>query len=79
MTEATEKRWIVDADYPAINLQELAENITREYSRQILKDEEFKQFCEKQEEVFTKMREEVEAISCDRYFPGCYGDALADC
>ena len=79
MTKATEKRWIVDADYPAMNLKELAENIARDYARQILNDEEFEQFCEKQDAYLEEIRRKAEAYSRNRYFPGCYGDALTDC
>lgn len=56
-------------------LEELAKNITKEYASKILTDEEFKEFCKIQDAWF----EEGATYIPDAYFPGCYGDALADC
>lgn len=56
-------------------LDVLAKNITKEYASMILTDEEFKEFCKIQDSWF----EEDTTYIPDAYFPGCYGDALADC
>lgn len=73
------KTWIVDPDYPAMNMTEMVENVTRECARRLMNDTEYNEFCDRQDALFKRLADEVAEYSRTHYFPGCYGDALTDC
>ena len=73
------KTWIVDADYPAMSMTEMVENVTRECARRLMNDEDYHEFCDRQDAFFAKLAAEASEYSRTHYFPGCYGDAMTDC
>lgn len=60
-------RFEVDEEIYEMTMDELAENITRQFAKEILSEEEFKEFVEKQHEFFEKQREEIEEYARTHY------------
>ena len=75
----TVKTWIVDEEYPAMNMSEMVENVTRECAKRLMNETDYTEFC-KLQDVYLQSRADAAAeYARTHYFPGCYGDALEDC
>lgn len=75
----TVKTWIVDEEYPAMNMDEMVENVTRECAKRLMNDTEYAEFCKLQDALLQSRAAAAAEYASNRYFPGCYGDALEDC
>lgn len=50
-----------------MTMDELVENITREFAKEILNEEEFKTFCDKQDAMLENMRKKDEEYAWTHY------------
>ena len=73
------KTWIVDEEFPAMNINEMAENVTREYAKSVMNETEYAEFCKLQDAYLQSRADAANEHASNHYFPGCYGDALEDC
>ena len=60
-------RFEIDNEVYEMTMEEMAENITRTFALEILNNEEYKEFCEKQEEFFEKSKKEAEEYAYTHY------------
>lgn len=72
------KRYFINEDYPAATWDDLM-GVTKECARRVLNDEEFAKWCEDRAAKDAAYNRAQEAYNSTHYFPGCYGDPLADC
>lgn len=75
MSKERTYRFEVDNEVYEMTMNELAQNITREFAKEFLNKEEFEVFCDKQNEFFEKQREEVEEYARTHYIPDELRDA----
>lgn len=59
--------FIIDGETYEMTMEELAQNITRTFAKELLNDTDFEVFCKKQHEFFEKQREEVEEYARTHY------------
>ena len=57
----------IDGETYEMTMEELAQNITRTFAKELLNDTDFEIFCKKQYEFFEKQREEVEEYARTHY------------
>lgn len=57
----------IDGETYKMTMEELAQNITRTFAKELLNDTDFEIFCKKQYEFFEKQREEVEEYARTHY------------
>lgn len=60
-------RFEIDNETYEMTMEELVQNITREFAKELLSEEEYKVFCEKQNEFFETQRKEVEEYARTHY------------
>lgn len=57
----------VDGEVYEMSMEELAENIARDFAKEILTEEEYKTFCEKQEAIWERNRKKMEEYAYTHY------------
>ena len=57
----------IDNETYTMTLEELAQNITREFAKELLNKEDYEMFCKKQNEFFEEQRTEVEEYARTHY------------
>lgn len=60
-------KFLVDGEEYEMTIEELAQNITREFAKELLNNEDFEKFCKKQDEFFEKQREYAEEYARTHY------------
>ena len=49
-------RFEIDGEVYEMTMRELAQNISREFAKSLLSEEEYNEFCETQENIWTEQR-----------------------
>ena len=75
MSKERTYRFEIDNEVYEMTMEELVQNITRTFAEELLNEEEFKMFCEKQNEFLEKQRKEVEEYARTHYIPDELRDA----
>ena len=66
----------IDNETYEMTMKDLAMNITRIFAKELLNDEEFKEFCKVQESFFEDQRKKVEEYSRTHYIYNELRDAF---
>ena len=60
-------RFEVDEEIYEMTMDELAENITRQFAKEILSEEEFNEFIQKQDAMLARIEKETEEYARTHY------------
>lgn len=66
-----EKTWEVE-EGQYLTMDEMVDNVTRSFARSVMNDEEFDEFCKKQDAKIKEHDEKQKNYGRTHYFPGCY-------